>query len=265
MRATERVVHSADDTSIGFRQLGSGPAVVFVHGAWANGAVWLDVAGRIADHYTCYVMDRRGRDSSSDGSDYSMTREVEDIEAVLDTAGQGASLLGHSSGAIYALEAARRRPLDRLILYEPPIHFFHDPDARAFVDRIRECVDEGRPEEAVSIFFREEAGLGEDQLAFLRSQPVWRQMASRAWTCVREWDALFESDLRIEQYRSVTTPTLLLAGTENRQHPSFATKALERTLPDSRTAMLEGQGHMAHQSAPDLISKELLAFLGDKS
>ena len=91
---------------IGVVTLGSGPPLVLVHGAWNWAEHWLGVAENLADDHTCSVMDRRGRGSSGDGDDYSIDREIEGIAAVLDTAVLDASLLGHSSVAIYALEVA---------------------------------------------------------------------------------------------------------------------------------------------------------------
>ena len=47
-----------------------------------------------------------GRGDSTDTPPYAIEREVEDIAALLDAAGGKASLYGHSSGAVLALEAA---------------------------------------------------------------------------------------------------------------------------------------------------------------
>ena len=118
-----RTVRSADGTAIGFVTVGSGPAVIVVHGALTTGDEWHQVAVAMADHHTVHVMDRRGRGRSGDGADYRFDREIEDIGAVVEAAGVGAHLVGHSSGAIYALEAARRFPIGQLVLYEPPLNF----------------------------------------------------------------------------------------------------------------------------------------------
>ena len=126
----EHTVHSADGTKIGFVRLGSGPSLVLVHGGVNTRDAWLPVATVIANQFTCYVMDRRGRGRSGDGPEHSLDRECEDIKAVLDFAGPGAHLLGHSYGAICALEAACRFPVGRLVLYEPPLF---DGENRSFV------------------------------------------------------------------------------------------------------------------------------------
>lgn len=260
-KPTEEVVRSADGTRIGFVRLGSGPAVIFVHGSWVTGEGWLEVAKRVSDEgHCCGIMDRRGRGRSGDGADYSLDREVEDIGAVLAAAGPDSSLVGHSSGAIFALEAARRFPIRRLVLYEPPLHF-RGRDAQAFVDRIRASVENGRPEEAVTLFFREALRLSEDEVSSLRAMPVWDEMVVLAWTFVRESDAVQRVDPEVDRYREVSVPTLLLTGSASRDEPSYATRDLQEVLPDARTAILEGQGHLAHRAAPELVAKELVGFL----
>lgn len=256
----EHTVRSSDGTRIGAVRVGSGLPLVLVHGAWNWGQHWLGVAEELATSHGCWVMDRRARASSGDGDDYSFDREIEDIAAVLEAAGPDASLLGHSSGAIYALEAARRTPVERLVLYEPPLRWAEQGDPADLVDRIRRLVDEGKLEEAAELFFREEGRLGDEGLAFLKTMPEWQSMVALAPICIREWDAILDAHLSIDAYRKLSTPTLLLAGSENLDHPSMATEPLSSCLPDVRTAVLDGHGHMAHRVDPSLVADEVRAF-----
>jgi pimeloyl-ACP methyl ester carboxylesterase len=80
-------------------------------------------------------------------------------------------------------------------------------------------------------------------------------------TFIREWEALFELAPTVERYRSISAPTLLLWGSETADHPSFATRVLESTLPNVRSARLDGQGHMANLLAPDLVARMVTTFL----
>lgn len=258
----ERQAISEDGTTIGYRSLGSGPPLVMVHGGWVTGARWLAVAEDLADSFECHVMDRRARGLSGDGAHYALDREIEDIAAVLDAVGPGANLLGHSSGAIFALETAKRKPVDHLIAYEPPL-LFQGPEAEQFVARIGDAVAGGDSEGAATIFFGEEVGLSDEAMAMLTSTAVWSEIVSLAWTWVREAEAvhLGESAPEVGRFAAIETPTLLLGGTETRSHPSFATRELNETMPDARVAWLEGQGHTSHQSAPELVAQEVRQFL----
>lgn len=257
----ERIVLSSDDTPIGVVTVGAGPPLVFVHGAWNWGEHWLDVANALADTHACSVMDRRARARSGDGDDYSFDREVEDIVAVLESAGPDAGLIGHSSGAIYALETARRFPVERLVVYEPPLRWAERGDPADLVDRIRVLVDDDDFKAAAQLFFREEGRLSDEGLAFLETLPVWESMVALAPICVREWDAILGADLSVARYRDLSTPTLLLAGSENLDHPSMATQQLSATLPDVRTRVLEGHAHTAHRTDPTLVADAMRGFL----
>ncbi len=253
-------VHSIDGTRIGYTRVGSGPVpLVLVHGALNTGRNWMPVATALSEHCTCYVVDRWGRGGSEHRSEYAFDREAEDILAVLEAAGPDALLLGHSSGAVYALEAALRRPLRGLILYEPPLHA--GPLFVSILERIQAAAEEGRFDEAVTIFLRDEARLPEDEIAFLRDSPIWEQMVALAPHSVQEWVAMTAVDPSVERYEDLQVPTLLLAGTMTKEHPSFATESLAKIFADVRIERLDGQGHTGHLGDPDQVAEAVAGFL----
>src|SRR6266513_1194839 len=103
-------VQSADGTIIAFDQSGKGPAVILVGGALEQRAMdseTAQVAPLLAQHFTVFHYDRRGRGDSTDRLPYAVEREIEDIEALITEAGGSAFVFGISSGAILGLEAAR--------------------------------------------------------------------------------------------------------------------------------------------------------------
>src|SRR5579862_9261246 len=83
-RATASVV-SRDGTRIGYRRIGSGPGVVLIQGAMGTEHNFSELAAQLADHFTIYLPDRRGRGLSPRpyDPDYTVTRDVEDLEALL--------------------------------------------------------------------------------------------------------------------------------------------------------------------------------------
>jgi pimeloyl-ACP methyl ester carboxylesterase len=104
---TEHVT-STDGVSIACERLGSGPPVVAVHGGLGTWRSWRRVAERLADRFEFFLIERRGRgDSGDDPAGHSLALEVDDVRAVLDLAGPGAAVIGHSYGGALALEVAR--------------------------------------------------------------------------------------------------------------------------------------------------------------
>src|SRR5687767_14966693 len=105
-----QTIQSKDGTTLAYDVYGSGPALIYITGAscFRNFMPVVQDAKAFAHEFTVYNYDRRGRGDSTDTQPYAIEREVEDIEALIDAAGGKASLYGHSSGAVLALEAALR-------------------------------------------------------------------------------------------------------------------------------------------------------------
>ncbi len=119
-------VTSRDGTAIGYRQFGRGPGVIAIHGGGQAAQNFTRLAEALADAFTVYVPDRRGRGlSGPPGDAYSLTSECEDVDALLTMSGAH-NVFGLSSGAIIALQAALTLPTIRKVaVYEPPLSINH--------------------------------------------------------------------------------------------------------------------------------------------
>ena len=93
-----KTVTSRDGTRITFDKWGQGLPVIVVGGALSNRSGGEELAQLLATHFTVYSYDRRGRGDSADTKPYSVQREIEDIEALIDSAGGSAYVYGKSSG-----------------------------------------------------------------------------------------------------------------------------------------------------------------------
>lgn len=115
-------VTSCDGTTIGYRRLGRGPGLIAVHGGMQAAQNLMKLAAALADSFTVYLPDRRGRGlSGPPGSHYSLAAECEDIDALAQATG-ARNIFGLSSGAIIALQAALVLPaIGKAALYEPPL------------------------------------------------------------------------------------------------------------------------------------------------
>lgn len=119
---TRRSTTSTDGTTITYQRSGLGTPLVLVHGTAADHRRWAPVLPSFEQRFTVCAVDRRGRGSSGDTAGYSVEREFDDVAAVVESLGEQVHLLGHSYGALCALEAALRTPDVRsLTLYEPGI------------------------------------------------------------------------------------------------------------------------------------------------
>jgi pimeloyl-ACP methyl ester carboxylesterase len=254
-------VTSADGTPIAYRRSGSGPPLLLVHGTTADHTRWATISPALEEHFTVYAMDRRGRGASGDGPEYSLPHEGEDVAAVVDTLGEPVSLLGHSYGALCALEGAMRTAnLGTLMLYEPPLPGGEDIVPPETLARLDGMIERDEREDALVTFFREVVGVPEAQLDAVRSHPAWPGRVAAAHTLGRESRVEVEYELDFDRLRTIRTPTLFLLG--GASPPAFhtATRRLHEAMPASRIHVLEGQQHMAMDTAPEAFVAAVRQF-----
>lgn len=257
-------VRSANGTTIAYARSGAGSPLLLVHAITGDHRRWAPLLPALEPHFTVYALDRRGRGQSGDAAAYSLEAEAADIVAVIGAIGAPTALLGHSSGAICALEAAQRAGQVRsLVLYEPPIPIppgqpMTPPPALA---RMEEQLAAGDPEGAILTFWREAVRLPEPALAHARALPSWPARIASAPLILRELRAVEDYVFAPERFATLAIPTLLLLGSTTAPHHRVATEALAATLPDSQVRVLEGEGHVAMDTAPDLFAREVVRFL----
>jgi pimeloyl-ACP methyl ester carboxylesterase len=257
-------VISTDGTRIAYARSGNGPPLVLVHGSTADHTRWANILPELERAFTVVAMDRRGRGESGDADTYSLEQEVDDVAAVVEAAGAGASLLGHSFGALCAMEAALQVDnLYRLVLYEPPFPVGDTPlYPPGLPERLGAFLAEGEREKFLTVFFSEVAGVPDAQIAALRADPSWKGRVAAAHTALRE---MADGDYRFDpvRFRRLEVPTLLLLGENSPAELTAPTRALDTALQDSRIVVLEGQGHVAMTTAPELFLREVVGFLSD--
>ena len=259
-REKAQQVASQDGTPIAVWRSGEGPPLVLVHGAAADHSRWAPVLPALEERFTVLAIDRRGRGQSGDAVNYAIEREYEDLAAIVEWAGDGVNVLGHSYGGICALEAALlTNRIGRLVLYEPPMGFLESPPD--VVQRLEDLLDGGDRDELVAFFMREVAGLPPDQVELLRSLPAWEARLAVAHTIPREELASREYTFDPDRFRELEVPTLFLRGGDSPDPFRVASEAVQAALPDCRTVVMPGQRHAAMDTATELFTAQVLSFL----
>jgi pimeloyl-ACP methyl ester carboxylesterase len=263
--AVVRSVVSPDGTSIGFSRSGAGRPLVLVHGTSASRSRWEPVLPSLERRFTVYAMDRRGRGSSGDAQEYSLEREIEDVESVVQAVGEPLVLLGHSWGGICALEASGSGritdALEGLILYEPPIPVGTEIYPPGVLDRLAALLESGEREAVVTTFLAEVVRVPADQLELMRAEPVWADRVAAAHTLVREVRADDEYRFEPDRWRQLDLPTLLLLGGDSPPFFGAAIEALHSALPNGALRVMPGQQHAAMDTGPELFVHEVVRFV----
>ncbi len=236
--------------------------MVLVHGGTGDRTRWTPVVDALAAQFTVHAMDRRGRGlSSGEMSPYSIQREGEDVAAVVEAAGTGVYLVGHSYGAICSLEAAMvSSAIGRMALYEPPIptpgHSVFPPGAQ---ERLRAAAAAQDPETILQVFFSEVIQLPDAAIDAMKGTPTWEARVKAAPTLVREGDAV-EAYRVSDRLAAITVPVRLFMGTESPHYYRPAVEAVADQLPVADVVAMHGQAHLAIDQDPRQFVAAVLAF-----
>jgi pimeloyl-ACP methyl ester carboxylesterase len=280
-------VVSRDGTRIGYLRVGRGPAVVLLHGSSESARSHTQLALALADAFTVYLPDRRGRGlSGPHRPDHNIRTEVEDLRAVLAESG-AQKVFGSSIGALIVLEAARTQPAIRQVaVYEPGLLMDRSTRYTGWVSRFDREMAQGKVAVAVVTSVR---GLDLAPPVFkLMPRPLAAALTNKSMdsedkkatsdavtvrqlapTLRYEGLLLAETAGTIGTFAEVSAEVLLLGGDMKR--PAFirpAFDALARTLPHNRRVEFPGLDHggssdvspINRRGKPEIVAPEIRSF-----
>jgi pimeloyl-ACP methyl ester carboxylesterase len=255
-----KTIQSKDGTTLAYDLYGSGPPLIYITGATCFRSFMPIVqdAKAFAREFTVYNYDRRGRGDSTDTQPYALEREVEDIEALIDAAGGKASLYGHSSGAVLALEAALRLSdkVDKVVMYDAS--YVHDEAEKSqyhnLSQQVHQLLQADKNAQAITTFLK---GIGMPKLFvyLLRLMPGWKTMVALAPTLA--YDIALTRDLPpLARASQVTVPVQLIVGEKSPAGLHDVASQLTKAIPGATFIQLAGQDHMVSAKAllPLLVS-----------
>lgn len=271
------------------REIGRGPPIVIVHGGPSfDHRYLLPEMDLLADTFRLVYYDQRGRGASSpvpNPEELTVDTELDDLERVREHFRlESTSLLGHSFGAVLALEYALRLPrrVARLILVNPApasaadwdlvlqaqraklgpefdrlesiaqSRAYAEGDPQAETDFMRIWFGPGvaRPVDLEKLLRRARAGVTPSQL-----------LSSRAIG-----DHLFEQTLQkanydlVERLGRLAVPTLVIYG-DHEFIPENAIDPIVRAIPHARKVTLVDCGHFPSLEQPGPFHAVVSGFL----
>lgn len=263
MKKVTSKVTSMDGTTITFDKFGDGPALILVDGALEYRALegMTQLAQLLAQDFTVYHYDRRGRGESTDTQPYTVEREIEDIEAVINEAGGSAFLYGISSGAALAMEASIKlgEKIKKLAMYEPP---YNDDEearqvARKYNRKLKELLAAGRSGDALGLFMML-TGMSSQQVDKMHQHPLWPLWEKVAPTLAYDATVMGEdSSIPLKRAASVKVPALVMTGGKSYPFMHTTTMALANVMSQGEHRTLEGQ---THDVEPEVIYPVLKEF-----
>ena len=240
----------------------SKPTIALIHGAGMDHTVWSLQSRYFAHHgYSVLAIDLPGH-GGSEGPHLSSIEEMADWigRLVQSLSPKPVGLIGHSMGALVALETAARQPdlvvALGLIGISVPMPVNADllsktqNDVPAAVKLI------------VTWAFGKRAHIGGTQTPGLWMLGGGRQLL------LKSSDGQLYADFRacnnyadgLQAAEQVKCPTLLLAGSDDRMTPPSSVENLSQNIENSKFTIIPGAGHMTMIEEPDIILKTLSEF-----
>jgi 3-oxoadipate enol-lactonase len=247
-----------DDARIYFEVHGDGPALVLAHGAGGNRLSWWQQVPVFAQRYRVVTFDHRGFGRSRCQA-FRPHAFVADLEAVLAAAEvERVSIVSQSMGGWTGLPFALRHPerVRCLVLACTPGGYVDDAVLASVAEMAKRI---------------EQAGIDHTPAlgaSFARRRPDMRHLYDQIGALNTEMDLsgaarIFDRESRLapNAERSLSTPLLMLTGSEDLLFPPSLMRAVARVLPGAEIQEVEGAGHSIYFEKPELFNQVVGAFL----
>lgn len=255
----------ADGTELAYERYGDGQPMLLLHGGMAPREYWQPVIPQF-EEFGAVVPQRPGFGTCLDDLEQTsaedvLERETQYVQTLAEEVDGDPIVIGHSFGALTAIESATDTAVEAVVAYEPailPEPYRQHADLAARMDSL---IEQGEPEEAVKRYIEQVIHPdGIDDLdAWLAEWPVWPE-------CVELADKVVRMNRAVEQYSlperlDVDAPVLVMSGTEGPDFLRESARAVHEALPRSRFVEFDGVSHSGPAEAPGRISAEVESFL----
>jgi pimeloyl-ACP methyl ester carboxylesterase len=218
---------------------GSGPPLLFLHGA----AEWIgysaDLVGRLEEHYRVIQPERQGHGRTPDrrGELTYASMTADTVELIENMGLTRPHLVGFSDGAIIALEAAMARPdlVGKVVAIAPNV------SVSGLTDEALEWLREVTPDT-----WPGEAGTKHDN---------WPVLARKVIDMLRR-----EPEIPLAELARIQAPVLVVGADHDMVRLEHLVD-IHRAIPDSQLCIVPGASHELTVERPELVAQATLQFL----
>ena len=260
-------------SSIEYHEQGIGEPVVLLHSTGASGSQWRALMDRLSPRFRVIAPDLYGYGATSPWPGrgaFCLKHEAAVVAALLERLDRPAHLVGHSYGGAVALRLARLRGdlLRSLAVIEPvAFHLLRggdEADASALqeithiADAVARALACGDYSGGYRQFVDYWSGAGT-----WAGIPAAKQdaLAARLTKVALDFQATLNEPARLEDFRTITTPMLLVQGEHSTLPARRIFRLLALALPELRMKTVEGAGHMAPLTHPDEVNEALVTHI----
>jgi len=265
------MIELSDGVQIYYRKSGTGRPLLLQHGWGGSSLYWQSTIAHISDIRTVYAIDLPGYGQSPPMTTGTVTpkRLADLLIEFLDAVGADEfDLVGHSLGANLVAHVAGRytERVQKLVLTCPAT--YRNGGERRMIRLVHGML-------GMTLRLR--------RTWFGRIPPVYRRMSGRFFHRLPEDETLllegFKDFLRMDRrtgaesalnavkdpindiLQNITTPTLIVAATEDQILPQHGPSTVAQLIPNSRLVWIENCGHLPMVERPDVYHWILREFL----
>jgi len=248
-----------DGYEFAYREVGTGPVALFVHGFPLDGTMWDDQLARLAEARRCVAPDLRGFGRSDPPGDavLTMERHADDLAHLCGALGADrVDLVGLSMGGYVALAFAERYPerLRSLALVDTRAAADTEEGRAARDLMATRVVTEGRGAVVDELMA---ALLGPDATLGVRARLRSMIEGTRYETLVGALAGMKLRPDRTGVLGGLDLPVAVVVGEHDRLTPPAAAEAMARATPRAEFTVVPGAGHMAPMERPDGVAGAL--------
>jgi pimeloyl-ACP methyl ester carboxylesterase len=262
-----------DQTSIQYREAGSGPPVVLLHSSSSHGGQWKQLMEAAGDRYLLLAPDIHGygrSDALPRDGEPCFRHDIKIVRALAEMAGGPVHLVGHSLGGALAARQALEAPdsVRSLTLIEPVLFNLLEEagDARRLEylelpHAVVVLTDLGHDEAAARLFLDYWTGPGSlDRL----DAETRAYIVATIGRVADDWRGIsfhVPGQPGIASFRALAVPTCLMCAADTTPAAHAIVGHLRAAIPDLDYREIPAGGHMSPVTRPDTVNALVLSFL----
>ena len=270
---------NAGDATLAWREFGSGPVLLLVHGFPLHGFTWRKLLPELSQHYRCIAVNMAGKDDSEWGADtdFSFPAHAERLKTLIDYLEiDQYSILAHDTGATIArclgLIDPRRVKHLALINTEMPNHRPPWIQIYQIIMRLPGVRLSFRQLLRLNIFLRSGMGFGgcfcdkrlidgafHEQFVAPYIQSRHKTDGLAEYLIGISWDVV---DAMAERHAELAMPVLLIWGEDDPTFPIELAREMAKQIPQCIGLVpISNAKLLPHEECPEQLLPPLLDFL----
>ena len=237
---------------LSYREEGSGPPLVLVHGSPGDSRSWGRVMPHLRNRFRVLAVDLPGYGGSDKVADEPKGRAAvmgAAVARLIESCGQAVGVAGHSYGGVVALQAAlqaRAGSIDRLTLFEPVfmrgLELTRDPALAAATAHFDDYVGRVAAGEDGAVRRMVDYWFGDGAFARL-PDPVRIYLNANAGLNALDVRSAFNDIATAEQLAAFDVPVVMAYGDRSPEVVPAIGRALVKLMPQARMEAIAGANH----------------------